>query len=351
MSEPPHHTAWHRLCPPLLLYVTSLGLTLYCLLSACEMAHTQGVAYLRTAILTGEKPSLLLLKYQPAVVGVLLALIQFGRSGFKKAVQETGQVRQIATALSRGGGALLLLFGIQMGLNQLLLTHFLPQVQTEPIHVTTLPWFMAGVAGYGLTALIRLESSTPRRIIDLLFATAIIHLYYVATAPGAYAKLLPIVALFSLAMLYMPLVTVDRRQTRRSVAQKSLVARLFGILYALLFITLLCWALPLLLRLVPEDTAGSPTHLYTPSATATDTVPHSPHPLDPYNEPVPQATRREKIRKALIPFELTFTSDHDHLFRPRISDVSPLPLILWHLIGFGLLYRKRRKHRTTQHSQ
>lgn len=112
--------------------------------------------------------------------------------------------------------------------------------------------------------------------------------------------------------------------------------RVYRILVTLLIINLLCWGLPKLLRAVTAHTAETyPVHTEAYEGT------HAPSPPEEVRYSTPGS-----LQYFLIPFELSFISPRDGSIRPHIHSISPFGLILWHLVGFGLLYiTRRRRHK------
>lgn len=345
------HNEWRKTGTALLLlYILGLGVTLYCLLAIQSITDHPGTETLWLPLSAGSFLPLKWLRYQPLLSGMVLALVRFLPEVLRKQSKESldeslGQRGGTYTTLSFGAAALILLFLLQVTFVYFFLRRIPAPELVSQVLITTAPWFMAGIAGYGLTVLVVLESGWCMRLVDLALAVAILHLYFVTSAPRAYEELLWIILLFSLILIYMPVVAIERAKKSPATRRKLSVPRLYQILYSLLAITLLCWALPKLLRIaLPEQgcclTEGQSTHYYKEDEEGLQLKQSTTQPRQPL--------LRERIQRAIVPFELTFTSDDDPDFRPRVSHVSALPLFLWHVIGLSLLYYSRHRAKRKQ---
>lgn len=348
------HNEWRKTGTALsLLYILGLGLTLYSLVATQRIADLRGAETLWLPLSAGGSLPLEWLRYQPLLSGIVLALVRFlpevRRKHSKESLDEPlGQRGGPYTALSFGATALVLLFLLQVTFVYLFLRRILAPELVSQVLTTIAPWLMAGIAGYGLTALVVLESGWRMRLADFALAVAILHLYFVASAPRAYEELLWIILLFSLVLIYMPVVAIERGKKSPAQRRRLSVPRLYQILYSLLAITLLCWALPKLLRIaLPEQgcclTDGQSTHYCKGDEEGLQLKQSTTQPRQPL--------LRERIQRAIVPFELTFTSDDDPAFRPRVSHVSALPLVLWHVIGLSWLYYSRHRTKREQKRQ
>lgn len=345
------HNEWRKTGTALLLlYILGLGVPLYCLLAIQGIVDHGGAETLWLHLSAGGSLPLKWLRYQPLLSGIVLALVRFLPEVLSKhskdpLYESLGQRGSAYTTLSFGAAALVLLFLLQVTFAYLFLRHILTPELITQVLVTAAPWLMAGISGYGLTAMVVLEPGWRMRLADLALAAAILHLYFVTSAPGAYEELLWLLLIFSLVLVYMPVVARERAKKSPETRRRLSVPRLYGILYSLLAITLLCWALPKLLRIALPDqgcyrTDGQSTHYNGEDEEGLQLKQSTTQPRQPL--------LRERIQRAIVPFELTFTSEDDPDFHPRISHVSALPLFLWHVIGLSLLYYSRHRAKREQ---
>ncbi len=348
------HNEWRKTGTALLLlFILGLGVTLYCLLAIRSITDHRSLETLWLPLSAGGSLPLKWLRYQPLLSGIVLALVRFLPEVLSKHSKDPldeslGQRGSAYTTLSFGAAALVLLFLLQVTFVCFFLRHILASELVSQVLTTIAPWLMAGIAGYGLTAMVVLEPGWRMRLADVALAAAILHLYFVTSAPRAYEELLWIILLFSLVLIYMPVVAIERAKKSTATRRRLSVPRLYGILYSLLVITLLCWALPKLLRIaLPERgcclTNGQSTHYYRENEEGLQLKQSTTQPRQPL--------LRERIQRAIVPFELTFTSEDDPDFRPRISHVSALPLVLWHVIGLSWLYYSRHRAKGKQKRQ
>ena len=75
---------------------------------------------------------------------------------------------------------------------------------------STLPWYLAGIAAYLLTAWIALEPTWGRRLIDGAMALLLLRLYFLAPAPEAYNGFLPLLTAVTLCYGLLAMLSLTR---------------------------------------------------------------------------------------------------------------------------------------------
>ena len=153
------------------------GATAYALLRVQRVITFKGAAHVWEVMLEKEVVFIDILQYLPALLGVLLAVVQF--------VPEMAQKR-------------------------LKLTLHLPFPQWKMILLTALPWYLAGLTLYLLTAWICLEPTWKRRLANLLIAVGVCRIFFLSDTPQAYDGMLPWLALLLVCSLFFPLLSVYR---------------------------------------------------------------------------------------------------------------------------------------------
>lgn len=204
-------TIWYLL--PALL--ASVGFAGYCMLRVGRVCALKGVAHLWIVMLQRDVIFVDLLQFLPLILGLGLAVVQFAPEMQRKSFKLTLHLPIRAT---RAVGAMLL-YGVVS-----LLAIFLPALllmwgylQTvmapelwQHILLSTLPWYLAGVAAYLLTAWVALEPTWRRRLVDGVMALLLLRIYFLAPAPEAYNGFLPLLTLLTASYALFSLLSLTR---------------------------------------------------------------------------------------------------------------------------------------------
>lgn len=204
-------TIWYLL--PALL--ASVGFAGYCMLRVGRVCALKGVAHLWIVMLQRDVIFVDLLQFLPLILGLGLAVVQFAPEMQRKSFKLTLHLPIRAT---RAVGAMLL-YGVVS-----LLAIFLPALllmwgylQTvmapelwQHILLSTLPWYLAGVAAYLLTAWVALEPTWRRRLVDGVMALLLLRIYFLAPAPEAYNSFLPLLTLLTASYALFSLLSLTR---------------------------------------------------------------------------------------------------------------------------------------------
>ena len=81
------------------------------------------------------------------------------------------------------------------------------------ILLTALTWYVAGFAGYLLTAWICLEPTWKMRVFGLLVAAGMSRIFFLSPQPEAYSGFLPYLAAYIALFVFLPLLSVYRFKT------------------------------------------------------------------------------------------------------------------------------------------
>ena len=152
--------------------------------------------YERALLLEKEVVLIDTLQYLPMLLGILLALTQFVPEMSQTRLKLTLHLpfperRMILLMEGIGAGALTLLLLLQGAILWGYLATVLPPELTARILLTSLPWALAGLTLYLLTAWICLEPTWRRRIVNILIAAAIGRLFFLSDLPEAYNGMIP----------------------------------------------------------------------------------------------------------------------------------------------------------------
>lgn len=191
------------------------GFTLYALLRIQRVITFRGVAHLWEVLLEKEVVLIDTLQYLPMLLGILLALTQFVPEMSQKRLKLTLHLpfperRMILLMEGIGAGALTLLLLLQGAILWGYLATVLPPELTARILLTSLPWALAGLTLYLLTAWICLEPTWRRRIVNILIAAAIGRLFFLSDRPEAYNGMIPWLVLLLAGSLFFPLLSTWR---------------------------------------------------------------------------------------------------------------------------------------------
>lgn len=191
------------------------GFTLYALLRIQRVITFRGVAHLWEVLLEKEVVLIDTLQYLPMLLGILLALTQFVPEMSQKRLKLTLHLpfperRMILLMEGIGAGALTLLLLLQGAILWSYLATVLPPELTARILLTALPWALAGLTLYLLTAWICLEPTWRRRIVNILIAAGIGRLFFLSDLPEAYNGMIPWLVLLLAGSLFSPLLSTWR---------------------------------------------------------------------------------------------------------------------------------------------
>ena len=151
------------------------GATAYALLRVQRVITFKGAAHVWEVMLEKEVVFIDILQYLPALLGVLLAVVQFVPEMAQKRLKLTlhlpfPQWKMILLMSGIGLGALALLFIVQTAVLWGYFHALLAPELVARILLTALPWYLAGLTLYLLTAWICLEPTWKRRLANLLIA-------------------------------------------------------------------------------------------------------------------------------------------------------------------------------------
>ncbi len=195
--------------------IVPLRATAYALLRVQRVITFKGAAHVWEVMLEKEVVFIDILQYLPALLGVLLAVVQFVPEMAQKRLKLTlhlpfPQWKMILLMSGIGLGALALLFIVQTAVLWGYFHALLVPELVARILLTALPWYLAGLTLYLLTAWICLEPTWKRRLANLLIAVGVCRIFFLSDTPQAYDGMLPWLALLLVCSLFFPLLSVYR---------------------------------------------------------------------------------------------------------------------------------------------
>lgn len=191
------------------------GFTAYALLRVQRVITFKGAAHIWEVMLEKEVVFIDILQYLPVLLGVLLALVQFIPEMTHKRLKLTLhlpflQRKMILLMMGVGLAALAVLSAVQAFVLWCYFHTLLAPELVSRILLTSLPWYLAGLALYPLAAWVCLEPTWRRRVADILVAVGVCRLFFLSETPQAYDGMLPWLLALLLCVLFFPLLSVYR---------------------------------------------------------------------------------------------------------------------------------------------
>lgn len=191
------------------------GFTAYALLRVQRVITFKGAAHIWEVMLEKEVVFIDILQYLPVLLGVLLALVQFIPEMTHKRLKLTlhlpfPQRKMILLMTGMGLAALAVLSAVQAFVLWCYFHTLLAPELVSRILLTSLSWYLAGLALYPLAAWVCLEPTWRRRVADILVAVGVCRLFFLSETPQAYDGMLPWLLALLLCVLFFPLLSVYR---------------------------------------------------------------------------------------------------------------------------------------------
>ena len=191
------------------------GFTAYALLRVQRVITFKGAAHIWEVMLEKEVVFVDILQYLPVLLGVLLALVQFIPEMTHKRLKlplhlPFPQRKMILLMMGVGLAALAVLSAVQAFVLWCYFHTLLAPELVSRILLTSLPWYLAGLALYPLAAWVCLEPTWRRRVADILVAVGVCRLFFLSETPQAYDGMLPWLLALLLCVLFFPLLSVYR---------------------------------------------------------------------------------------------------------------------------------------------
>lgn len=204
-------TRWYWLLALLL----STGFAGYAMLRIARVYSLKGAEHLWIVMLQRDAIFVDLLQFVPLLIGLAFALVQFVPEMHHKSFKLTLHLpiratRAVASMLSFGTVLLIATFAISLLLMWGYLQSILVSELWQHIIWSTLPWYLAGLATYLLTAWIALEPTWKHRVINGVVALLLLRLYFMAPAPEAYNGFLPLLTAVTLSYSLLSMLSLTR---------------------------------------------------------------------------------------------------------------------------------------------
>lgn len=207
-------TRWYFLLSTLLL----AAFTGYCLLNVSRIVEFKGAVHLWQVMLERDAVFVDLLTYLPVLAGLLMAVFQFIPEMQQNRLKLTLHLpyphyRMIAAMLLYGTSMLCVTYLVSLGMIGICFDAVVARELFARVMLTALPWYVAGQAAYFLTAWVCLEPTWKRRILNMLVGMGVLRVFFLAQAPEAYNAFLPWLALYTLLLSLLAMLSVYRFKT------------------------------------------------------------------------------------------------------------------------------------------
>lgn len=196
------------------LFVT-LCFVSYALLKINRIIEFRGTAHLWEVLLQKDVVLIDILQYLPLITGILFGMVQFIPEMAQKRLKLTLHLpyphnRMILLMLCAGLVMLLSVFIINNAVIGIYLNTLLAHELSARILLTALPWYVAGISAYLLTAWICLEPTWRRRIVNMLLAAGVLRIFFLGDVPQALDYLLWPLIIYTASTIIFPLLSVTR---------------------------------------------------------------------------------------------------------------------------------------------
>lgn len=209
-------TRWYWLLALLL----STGFAGYAMLRVARVYSLKGAEHLWIVMLQRDAIFVDLLEFLPLLIGMAFALVQFVPEMHHKSFKLTLHLpiratRAVAAMLSFGIVLLITIFALSLILMWGYLQSVLVPELWQHIILSALPWYLAGVAAYLLTAWVSLEPTWKHRVINSVVALLLLRLYFMSPAPESYNSFLPLLAVLTLSYSLLSMLSLTRFRNGR----------------------------------------------------------------------------------------------------------------------------------------
>lgn len=205
-------TRWYIL----LMFLATNGFSIYALIRVFRVIDLKGANHLWEVGISKdtvfiENP----LQFIPIIAGLVFALVQFCPEMYHKCLKLTLHLpcsysKMLFSMLKFGLIAIISCFAVNLIILFCGLQHIFAHELYLRIILTSLPWFLAGVASYLLTSWIVLEPSWLYRVRNIIISLLVLRVYFVSPYPEAYNSFLPFLTVFTLLLSSLSWISVNR---------------------------------------------------------------------------------------------------------------------------------------------
>lgn len=193
----------------------SVALALYAVLMINRLIELKGMDHLWLIMLLKDNTFVDIIKYSPMIVGIAVAAAQMIPEISQNRLKLTlhlpySQSGNVMWMLGTGLAEVMSVFIIQLGIIVIYDSTVLPGELVSRVALTTMPWYLAGLASYLLVSAICLEGVWLRRIILVLISISFMMVLFLHPAPEAYNNFILIIFIFTLLLSILSFGSVIR---------------------------------------------------------------------------------------------------------------------------------------------
>ncbi len=188
---------------------------LYVIMSLSRIETLRGVDHIWLLMLMRDQTFIDVFEYLPLMIGIAIAVAQMMPEMAQQRLKLTLHLpysysKTIVVMLLTGIVELLIIFVLQLGIVVIYdLSIIVPELVTRVI-MTSLPWYLCGLHMYLFASAICLEGTWKHRIYLSLIAVGCLVIYFMQPTPEAYNRFLPIIVVFIIFSVLLPLRSIFR---------------------------------------------------------------------------------------------------------------------------------------------
>lgn len=191
------------------------GFVGYCMLNVNRVAEIKGAPHLWEVMILKDAVFLDIFKYVPTFLGILFGLMQFVPEMQNRCLKLTLHLpysnhRMLAVMQLFGLTLLAACFALSVLMIVLVYARIFVSEMVAAAVLTALPWFMAGLEAYLLTAFVCLESTWRLRLAYLAMSLLMLRIFLFDVSAQAYVYALPWLAICIAMTFMLPYVSVAR---------------------------------------------------------------------------------------------------------------------------------------------
>jgi hypothetical protein len=197
------------------MFVAVLGVTAYGLLGLNRIYELKEAQHLWEVIVSKDALFVDVITYVPLLTGLLMGITQFAPEMYHKCLKLTlhlpcHHLKMINAMLSFGVVMLLGAFALSMLMMFVYMQGIMPVEFYGRILISTVPWYLAGLAAYLLMAWVCLEPTWRRRVFNIVVSLLVLRVYFLAQSPEAYNGFLPLLTVFTILTASLSWLSVAR---------------------------------------------------------------------------------------------------------------------------------------------
>ncbi|MDO5571152.1 MAG: hypothetical protein Q4F97_06765 [Bacteroidales bacterium] len=191
------------------------GFSLFCIINIFRMIEMKGAVHIWEVMIQKDALFISLLTFLPMIIGIIVGITQYVPEMHQKCLKLTlhlpfNSMTMIAVMISFGFVSLIIIFSAVILLIAASFSLILAPELVKHIILSSIPWFLAGIASYIFTAWITLEPTWKRRIINILIAVLVLKIFFIDSVGEGYNCFLPYMAITTLLFSTFIFLSVSR---------------------------------------------------------------------------------------------------------------------------------------------